>query len=443
MLRHMRAYVILTLISVSMALSLLPAGAGADEGAGTLGAAFLTIPVGATATTVPGVVAGMRPDASMMFVNPAYLAQLGHTEVYLTRANWLDDLSMSALGVALPIPFELNWSLGSRLLYSGGLQGYNSAGEIVAEESYYGLGFTSTLSRRFPGIGLGIGLGATYVREHLPAQNGTGVFYTMGLSYERSGHRVDFTARDIGGALRFPGREYPIDSRYSFGYGRSFRRAWGVLDLGAELTFARSRASRFQLGASYAANAFLTLRSSVDHMLSAPANAQMPVTAGFGVHVGNLTLDYAYASREYFASTHTVSFTYAFDRMGARQSSSATKPSRMRPRAGNSVVSPSKRATTEASEKGNAVSQPSGPGTPAQKAAQAPVTYLVIAGVHSRVESAEAEARALRLLKVPADIVSVGRRSTVVVGRYSSRAKAESAVQKFRKKGHVFTIVSE
>ena len=167
-------------------------------------------------------------------------------------------------------------------------------------------------------------------------------------------------------------------------------------------------------------------------MLSAPANAQMPVTAGFGVHVGNLTLDYAYASREYFASTHTVSFTYAFDRMGARQSSSATKPSRMRPRAGNSVVS-----------------QPSGPGTPAstpaaaQKAAQAPVTYLVIAGVHSRVESAEAEARALRLLKVPADIVSVGRRSTVVVGRYTSRAKAESAVQKFRKKGHVFTIVSE
>ena len=80
---------------------------------------------------------------------------------------------------------------------------------------------------------------------------------------------------------------------------------------------------------------------------------------------------------------------------------------------------------------------------PVEKPVQASVTYFVIAGVHARIESAEAEVRALRLLKVPADIVSVGGRSTVVVGKYSSEAKAKAAVKKFRKKGHVFTIISE
>jgi hypothetical protein len=387
----------------------------------------------------------------MMFVNPAYLAEMRDIEVYLTRANWLEDLSMNGLGIVVPAPWELNWSLGSRLLYSGGLQGYNSSGQVVAEESYYGLGFTSTLSRRFTEIGLGLGLGATYVREHLPGQSGTGLFYTIGVSYELSGHRLDFAARDIGGALSYPGRDYPIDSRYSFGYGRSFQRSWGVLGVGAEMTFARSRATRFQLGASYAANTFLTLRSSVDHMLSAPATSQTPVTAGFGIHVGKLTLDYAYASQEYFASTHTVSFTYAFDRSGARQKSSRSTPSRMGSGAGESTLKSTKSAPSEAVDKKKPVTQPSERKKPAsgssvaQEAAQTQSsrTYLVIAGVHSRLESAEAEARALELLKVPSDLLSVGGKYRVVIGRYDSRREADAAVEKYRKKGHVFKIVAD
>jgi cell division septation protein DedD len=211
------------------------------------------------------------------------------------------------------------------------------------------------------------------------------------------------------------------------------------------VTFARSQATRFQFGASYAANAFLTLRSGIDNMLSAPDNSRTPVTAGFGVHVGGMTLDYAYAPQEYFASTHTVSFTYAFER-GARRSSPGPKAGRA-----GSVVEPARQASAGIYDRRKPVSQPveskprntvpDAPSAPVKPAAK--VAYLVIAGVHSRLESARAEARALQLLKVPTEIVSSAGRHRVVIGRYESREKAEAAVENFRKKGHVFNIVTE
>ena len=194
------------------------------------------------------------------------------------------------------------------------------------EDSYYDLGFSTGISRLFPSVGLGLGVGLTYVREHSPVEDGTGVVFSVGATYQRGANRIEISAQDIGGDLKFPGRAYPIDSRYSVGYGRSLRMGWGSFDVGAQVTASNSEQSRLQLGAAYLANPFLTIRTGVDHVISGPSNAQMPISAGLGFHFGHLTLDYAYTSQEYFSSTHTIAFAYAFGRRGegARAQGSAT-----------------------------------------------------------------------------------------------------------------------
>jgi len=408
-----RARLALALVVCITVVFALPQGALATvENAGTFGAIFLQIPVGPKAMSVPGIVAGMRPDASLVFSNPAAPAGISANEIYLTRASWLDALSLNAAGLVLQAPMELKWSLGSRLLYSGGLTGYDSSEQPVAEGSFYDLAFSTGLSRRFRSIGLDLGFGVTYVREHLPLENASGVVYSVGATYRRAGHRFELFAQDLGGSLKFPGRAYPIDSRYGFGYGRTFRVAWGSFDVGAQLTVSRSDYQRVQVGASYLANPLLTLRTGFEHVFAGPTSTQLPVRAGLGVHIGSISLDYAYTSQKYFSSTHTVSFGYSFGSEAGKSSGASRRRA------------PHRSTQDEITKASAAVAS----------------RYAVFAGTHGRLESAQAEARALRLLKVPAVVETSGAYYRVLIGKYDSQKDAKKALSKYRGQGHVFTL---
>ena len=305
----------------------------ADENSGTFGATFLRIPVGARVMAVPDIVAGMNPDASLTFSNPAVVGDVTSGQLFLTTANWLDDLSFSAASIVVPFQSGLRWSVGTRFLYSGGLQGFNASNQVVEEESYYDVAATTGLSKRFNGIGLALGADVTYVREHFPGQTGDGVTFSFGGSYQLQQHRVDFFARDLGGTLSFPDRGYPIDSRYTFGYGYMLNRAWGQLNLGGQMTMSRSQYQRFQIGATYMMNNYVSLRSGFDHAFSAETSLGVPLSMGIGVHYRNLNLDYAFTEQQYFSDTHTVSVTFAFghksgafsDELGAASQSPSTQ----------------------------------------------------------------------------------------------------------------------
>jgi len=141
----------------------------ADSDAGTSGAAFLKVPVGATATVMPDIVAGMRPDASMLFTNPSNLSRIPDREIFLTTSNWLDEFNLSAASLSLPVrPLGLTWSTGARLLYAGNLKGYDNAGQVVAEERYYDAAVSSAIGKEFSSIGLAVGAGGPSTSSVFP-----------------------------------------------------------------------------------------------------------------------------------------------------------------------------------------------------------------------------------------------------------------------------------
>src|SRR6187401_431128 len=143
----------------------------AQDGAGVHAAPFLKIPVGARLMSSPDAVAGLSPDATLMFSNPAFLAGLPRAEAFITTSEWLDNMVFSSAGVALPIGSGATvLGIGATFLYSGGVQGYDSGMNLVSEESFYDVGFDFTLSHAFRGTGLSLAAGTTLIREHvLPA----------------------------------------------------------------------------------------------------------------------------------------------------------------------------------------------------------------------------------------------------------------------------------
>jgi K+-transporting ATPase c subunit len=405
------------------------------EDAGTLGAPFLKIPIGAKVMAVPDVVAALQPDASLMFSNPAAVAGIPTNELFVTTANWLDDVNLSAISAAFPIGSrDLRWSLGTRLLSSNNLQGLNASNQVVSETNYYDVAFTTGIAKSFSNIGLALGGDVTYVRQHLPEEDGDGVTLSLGASYAFGANRVDAFARDLGGKLSYADRDYDIDSQYMFGYTRRFNQSWGIVHLGGQVAMSQSDYRRVRIGAAYLMNQHFTFRAGLDQTLDATTSESTPITAGMGVHYGSFYLDYAFTSQEYFASRHTFSVVFEWGKAygSAGQDAANMSQSGQEPSAQGSSAAKAGAAAGAAAATTKAVTGTEEPGGVA--------SYTVVAGVHSNIESARSEVRALRLLNIPAFVETDGTRYRVVIARFESRKDAEQAVEKYRKEGHVFTV---
>jgi hypothetical protein len=401
----------------------------AQEGAGTYAAPFLKIPVGARLMASPDVVAGLSPDATLMYSNPAFLANLAHAQAFITTSEWLDNLVFSSAGVALPIGNGATvLGLGATFLYSGGVQGYDPSLNAVSQESFYDVGFDVTVSHAFRGTGLSVAAGTSLVREHVLPSDGSGYAFHAGASYWRGPNLFHAAARDLGGSVRFDSESWSVAPEYLVGGGRVFNSGLGQFFAGAQVAESDAYGTRIQLGVDYQFNQALTLRSALMDNLD---NGQRgsPFNAGFGFHYGLMTLDYSYTPQEYFSSVHTFSLSYAFGGAARGASVPAMVPNGdFAPPISESEPVPPPIRSSLAHE-----TSPSKNGG----------SYVLLAGSHAWLESARAEVRALELLKIPAKIESNGSRFRVVVGRYKSADDADEARKEFASVGHAFTVLAE
>ncbi|MCI0453096.1 MAG: SPOR domain-containing protein [Candidatus Latescibacteria bacterium] len=398
----------------------------AQQGAGTYAAPFLKIPVGARLMSSPDVVAGLAPDATVMYANPAFLAGLPRGAAFVTTSEWLDNLTFTSAGFALPIGSQGTvLGVGATFLYSGGVQGYDAALNPVSEESFYDMGLDLTVSHAFRGTGLALAAGTTIIREHVLPTDGSGYAFHLGASYWMGPNLFHAAARDLGGTVSFDSESWSVAPEYSFGGGRIFASRLGQFFAGAQFADSDAYGTRLQLGVDYQFNPTLTLRSGFTENMDNEQRGA-PFNAGFGLHYGVMTLDYAYTPQEYFSSVHTFSLSYTFG--GPKQGTRAMVPTGdlAPPIADSEPVPP-----------------PSRMAVPKEPSSSTGGSYVLLAGSHAWLESARAEVRALQLLQIPAKIESNGSRYRVVVGRFTSDDAAEKARREYASAGHAFTILAE
>ncbi len=415
---------------LALAAALAVGGAvdvAAQNAAGTHAAPFLKIPVGARLMSSPDAVAGLSPDATLMFSNPAFLTGLPRAEAFITTSEWLDNMVFSSAGVALPIGSRGTvLGLGATFLYSGGVQGYDSGMNVVSEESFYDVGFDVTVSHAFRGTGLSLAAGATMIREHVLPNDGSGYAFHTGASYWLGRNLFHVAARDIGGSVSFESDSWAVAPEYLVGGGRVFASRLGQFFAGAQMAQSDTYGTRLQFGVDYEFNQALTLRTAINDNLDSEQRGS-PFNAGFGFNYGVVTLDYSYTPQEYFSSVHTFSLSYAFGASPRGMAAPVTVPhGDMAPPIADSEPSAPPKAA------------PSPPSSPRSSG-----NFVLLAGSHAWLESARAEVRALELLKIPSKIESNGTRFRVVVGRFKTAADAESARREYASDGHVFTVIGE
>jgi hypothetical protein len=396
----------------------------AQGGPGSYAASFLKIPVGARLMSSPDAVAGMRPDASLMFSNPAFMAGMDHPELFASSSNWLDNLSFNSIGFVTPVGTRGTvLGVGTTLLYSGGLQGYDDALNVVSEESFYSVGLDFNVGHRFGRTGLSAAAGATYLREHVLPEDGSGFAFHLGASYWLGRNMFHAAARDLGGSVSFADGSWEIAPEWLAGGGRVFDSPVGQFFAGAQVATSDAYGTRVQLGVDYQLNSLFTLRTGLHDNLD-DSQSEAPFNAGFGMRYGAFAVEYAYTPQEYFSSTHTFSLAYAFGTPhGPRTGATVPLGDPAPPVADSEPAAPAPRGS-------KALPPASG------------VVFVLVAGSHSWLESARAEVRALELLKIPSRVESEGPRFRVVIGRYATFDEAESTRLKYAQHGHTFQIIA-
>ena len=402
-------------------LQWLPAGAGdlSSSAAGTYGAPFLRIPVGARLMSSPDVLLGMSPDASAAFSNPAFLSDIGNTELFLSTASWLEDLSFSAASGVFPLSGDVVLGLGATFLYSGGIQGYDASLNIVDEANYHDTAFTATAARRFGGLALGAS--ATYIRQFILPAHGNGYSFSLGASYRHGPSFLHASALDIGGQVQFDAVSYPVDGDVLLGGGRVFETGLGRIVAGAQMRFSGVTDDRLELGADYQMGRHVTLRAAVPDVTGGDPG----VTGGIGVAYGAMNLDYAYTPLEYFSGTHTVSLVFGFG--GAARAASTPTADRGEPAGAGDrapVIAPSQiesRSTAAASN-----------------------SYIIVAGSYPTLTDARSASAVLEGSGVLTEVEArAGGSYRVVVGRYTTRSSAERALSMYTSRKHRFVLVAE
>jgi len=402
------------------------AQSGQQAGAGSYAAPLLKIPVGARLMSSPDAVAGMQPDASLMYSNPAFLSGIHHTQAFITTSQWLEDLSFTSAGVAFPVgKGGTVLGIGTTVLYSAGLTGYDDAMGAITEQTYYNAGLDFTLSHAFQGTGLSLAMGATYLREHVFPQDGSGYAFHIGGSYWMGRTLLHAAARDLGGSVSYDAGSWPIASEWMAGGGRVFNSGLGQFYAGAQVAGSDSYGTRVQAGVDYRVNGMFSVRTGVVDNLN-NAQAESPFLAGFGVHYAAFAVEYAYTPQEYFSGSHTFTLSYNFGSGAPAPHAPVTVP------VGD--LAPENPRTTPTGVEGRA---------PAGQRPATSTRFVLIGGLHSWLDSARSEARALELVKIPSKVEMVAGHYRVVIGRFDTFAEADTARRTYKDAGHVFDIIAE
>jgi hypothetical protein len=405
-------------MALVMALALLQAAPGlagddSSGNAGTYGAPFLRIPVGARLMSSPDVLLGMSPDASAAFSNPAFLTDLHSGQLFLSTASWLEELSFSAASGVFQLSGDVVVGLGATFLYSGGIQGYDASLNVVDEVNYHDNAFSASVARRFGDFSLG-GT-ASYIRQYVHPAHANGYAFSFGGSYRRGPNFAHASALDVGGQVQFDAVSYPIDGDVLLGAGRVFRTGIGRIVAGAQMRFSGAAEDRLELGADYQMGRHVTVRAAVPDVTGSGTT----LSGGLGVAYGLMHLDYAYTPVEYFSATHTISLVFGFgggDSPGPTPTADEGMPAAAGDRA--PVISPSQ--------------------------IQAPNSYILVAGSYSTLAEARSAATALETSGVLTEVDPLaGGTYRVIVGRYTSRASAERALAMYSSRNHKFLLVSE
>lgn len=291
--------------AAALLLGLLLAPA-VGHAAGTTGALFLAVGVGARPEGMGGAGVALADDANSVYLNTAGMIQVPNRQITVMHNEYLLDLKQEFISYVQHTGYR---AYGGSLVYLdlGAQTGYTSTNQptgVFRPNSYaltfaYGKKLTDEMS---------YGMGLKYISEKIASSKGSAWAADFGFLYKPQGSQFRYGASlaNLGTKIKVGSTGDPLPR--SLRLGLAWLAPKQPLTLAADSLFIRGNSAEYHVGAEYILAKMVALRlgyNSADELDNG-------FTFGVGVSHMDYALDYAFVPMGVFGDAHRFSFTANF-----------------------------------------------------------------------------------------------------------------------------------
>lgn len=308
---HIRFY--LTLLSFFLLGSIPTAPSfGSDapsSQAGTSGAAFLKIGVGARPLGLGGAYVAVANDANSIYWNPAGLTNFGGAQLTLMHNKWIEDINYEFLGFAYADSGEAGFAFGLSYLWMGDIPVTTFSDKIGASGDTFTARDLSAIFAYSQRVTNRVSVGATVkrIRSSIEETSANATAFDVGLLLfpPLQGATIGFTVQNIGTRLKFVSDSDRLPLTYKGGVAYTFRRS---LTLACDVSKPVDHFVQVNAGVEFVLLGVLALRGGYN----SSNELDRGFAAGTGLNLKFMTVDYAFVPYGVLGNTHRVSAVFKF-----------------------------------------------------------------------------------------------------------------------------------
>ncbi|MBI4777993.1 PorV/PorQ family protein [Candidatus Desantisbacteria bacterium] len=275
----------------------------------TTSATFLKIGAGARAAGMGDAFCSMADDVYAYYWNPAGLAYVKGSQFGATHLEWLTGINQEQVGFVQQIGSKTGLGININYLMANEFDRTNEGGIIGtfdAANSLFGLSLGRQLSNRFS-----LGLNMKCINMSMDDAKAIAYGGDIGMLWRISrGLRFGLNVQNIGSDVQFIEKAYPLPLNIKAGISYSL----GGMNLAVDVNKTRGFDSNVHAGCEYWLARTLALRLGIKNEVTSNTHGKSSgmatgVTAGMGLKLGGIQLDYAYAPYGLLDVTHRVSLS--------------------------------------------------------------------------------------------------------------------------------------
>jgi hypothetical protein len=292
---------------------------------GTMSATFLKIGVGARSAGMGNSSVALLSDASVLYWNPASLGLLHQTDVLMTYTQWFQGMRHDFLGIALPTGIG-TFGIGGTMFSSGTM----TRTEAAPGGGYVETGeFTNTDICGTVGYGIriydhtGFGFAAKYILQSLAGKSGNAYAADVGLFSRIAFLDLGVAVRNVGSKIKFVNEKYELPMQIDGGMVLRFLDDAMLLSVsGGSIGEGKTQGS---FGGEFRPLRLLALRAGYRTGQEEVTGRLKGLTAGLGLDLKSLRLDYAFNPYGDLGSVHHISLGFSFS-SGKSESPEGSEP---------------------------------------------------------------------------------------------------------------------
>jgi hypothetical protein len=299
---------------------LMPGMLRAGTYSGTTAFSFLNLPVGARATAMGEAFGSVPNDIQALTYNPACLATMAASQISYQHLTYVEDVDQEAIAFGHAGRNEgISWAVSSNYLQVANItrtvatlqpsgDGFTDAGSLSTYDMALGVSAASPVTEDLKAGGT-----VKFLRESLADASSSAGALDGGLFYrlsEEHAWNLGASAENIGFASKFADAAVKLPATGRVGIsGQPFAQWLLSSDFMKQL----DTKGEFDIGAEVTPSRLISLRMGYRYALTNPDLGGLSnFSAGLGLRLNQISLDYAYVPLGDLGTTHYISLNYRF-----------------------------------------------------------------------------------------------------------------------------------